>query len=345
MKPFRVGLSADFMKPDGTAAFPSFDLSPLDEDPRIEWSFVPIDSGRITASAMEGLDALILLAARFDADSFPGDDRLALIARFGVGYDTVDVDACTKHNCALTITPNGVRRPVAVAILTFIFALSGKLMVKNQIARQGPEGWAKRVNHMGNGLQGQTLGSVGVGNIGAEMFRLAKPLDMSFIAYDPYVDSTLANELGIELVDMETLFSRSDYLALNCPLSEETQGLVNAERLALMKPSACLINTARGQIVDQKALYDALSSGGIAGAGLDVFEEEPGAADDPIFQLDNIIVTPHALCWTDQCFAGIGADDIAAVKAVMAGDIPVGIVNRDILSNDRWSEKLTAHRQ
>lgn len=345
MKPFKVGLSADFMKPDGTAAFPSFDLAPLDDDPRIDWSYVPVDSGRITASAMEGLDALIVLAARFDADSFPGDDRLSLIARFGVGYDTVDVDACTKNNCALTITPNGVRRPVAVAILTFILALSGKLMVKNQIARQGPEGWAKRVDHMGNGLQGQTLGSVGVGNIGAEMFRLAKPLDMSFIAHDPYVDATLANELGIELVDMETLFSRSDYLALNCPLSEETEGLVNAERLALMKPSACLINTARGPIVDQKALYDALSSGTIAGAGLDVFEEEPGAADDPIFKLDNIIVTPHALCWTDQCFAGIGADDIAAVKAVMAGDIPVGIVNRDILNNDHWSEKLAAYRQ
>lgn len=345
MTSFKVGLSADFLKPDGTAAFPSFDLSPLDDDPSIDWSYVPIDGGRITASAMEGLDALILLAARFDADSFPGDDRLALIARFGVGYDTVDVDACTEHNCALTITPNGVRRPVAVAILTFILALSGKLMIKNQIARQGPEGWAKRVDHMGDGLQGKTLGSIGVGNIGAEMFRLAKPLDLSFIAHDPYVDTALARELGIELVDMETLFRQSDYLAVNCPLTEETEGLVNAERLAMMKPTACLINTARGPIVDQKALYDALSAGGIAGAGLDVFEEEPGAADDPLFELDNIIATPHALCWTDQCFAGIGADDIAAVKAVMAGDIPVGIVNRDILGNDRWRGKLAAYKR
>ncbi len=342
MEKFHVGLSADFMKGDGSPAFPSFDLSPLDEDERIDWRFVPVTGGRIAAEDMQGLDALILLATRFDADSFPGDDRLALIARFGVGYDTVDVEACTRNNVALTITPNGVRRPVAVSILTFILALSGKLLQKDRATREGPDGWAKKAQLMGEGLVGRTLGSDGIGNIGAEMFRMVQPLGMKFIAHDPFADPAVASGLGIELVSMEELFRRADYLAVNCPLTPETKKLVNAERIALMKPGSYVINTARGPIVDQKALYDALVSGHLAGAGLDVFEQEPASADEPLFMLDNVIVTPHALCWTDQCFAGIGADDIAAVKAVMAGEQPVGIVNRAIRDNARWLEKLAA---
>ena len=341
---YRIGLSADFMKPDGTPAFPSFDLTPLDADPRIDWSFVPVTDGRIAAADMEGIDALILLAARFDADSFPGDDRLSLIARFGVGYDTVDVEACNRNNVALVITPNGVRRPVAVSIITFMLALSSKLMDKDRITRQGPEGWASRVDHMGQGIVGLTLGSVGLGNIGAELFRLARPFEMKFIAHDPYADPAVAAGLGIELVHLDDVFRRADYVTVNCPLTPETTKLVNAERLSLMKPSAHLINTARGPIVDQKALYEALSSGAIAGAGLDVFETEPAAADDPLFQLDNVIVTPHALCWTDQCFAGIGADDVIAVQTVLSGDQPVGIVNQEIAQSARWKEKLQAYR-
>ncbi len=344
MAQFRVGLSADFMKADGSPAFPSFDLSPLDDDPRIDWSFVAVTDGRIVADDMGGFDALILLAAGFDTDSFPGDDRLSLIARFGVGYDTVDVEACDENNVALVITPNGVRRPVAVAILTLILALSGKLLVKDRITRQGADGWANRTNHMGQGLVGLTLGSIGVGNIGAEMFRLAMPLGMKFIAHDPYADPGEVEELGIELVDLNEAFRGADYLAVNCPLTDETTGLVNADRLALMKPSAHIINTARGPIVDQTALYAALKSGTIAGAGLDVFEDEPNDATDPLFQLDNVVVTPHALCWTDQCFAGIGADDITAVKAVLNGEPPIGIVNRKITDNPVWLEKLHGFR-
>lgn len=340
MSTFRVGLSADFRKPDGSAAFPSFDLTPLDENPDLDWSYVPVTDGRIAVGDMVGLDALILLSARFDADSFPDDGRLALIARFGVGYDNVDVAACDRNDVALTITPNGVRRPVAVAILTFILALSGKLMVKDRLTRQGPSGWAQKSAYMGEGLVGRVLGSVGVGNIGAEMFRVAQSLGMKYIASDPFADPTVARELGIELVSMDDLFRRADYLAVNCPLSEATEGLVNAERLAMMKPSAYLINTARGPIVDEAALIKALSTGQIAGAGLDVFETEPSPADNPLFQMDNVIVTPHGLCWTDQCFGGIGADDIAAVTALANGEVPVGLVNPSIQDNPRWQAKL-----
>ncbi|MEZ5826537.1 MAG: NAD(P)-dependent oxidoreductase [Geminicoccaceae bacterium] len=344
MSTFRVALSGDFRKPDGSPAYPMFDLGPLEKDPRIELLYVDPVDGAIPASALEDVDALILLVPRFSRGSVPKSGRLAIVARFGVGFDSVDVDACSDNGIVLCTTPDGVRRPVAVAILTFILALAGKLKTKDTLVRQGPKGWAKRSEHMGMGLVGRTLGQLGIGNIGAEVFRITAPLGMRFIAHDPYADEAMAKELGIELVDLETLFRESDFLSVSCPLNDETRGIVNAERLALMKPTAYVINTSRGPTVDQKALHDALKSGRIAGAGLDVFEVEPTADGEPITSLDNVLLAPHALCWTDQCFAGIGAADVEAVLAVSRGEIPRGIVNRDIVDNETFKAKLARYR-
>ena len=344
MTTFEVALSGDFRLPDGSPAYPSFDLTPLQEDPRVRVRYVdPID-GVIPAEALEDVDALILLVPRFGATSVPKSGRLAVVARFGVGYDTVDVPTCSRHDIALVTTPDGVRRPVAVAILTFILALAGKVMVKDQLVRRGPDGWAERSSHMGVGLVGKTLGQLGIGNIGAEVFRITRPLDMRFIAFDPYADPTVAATLGVELVDLETLFKESDFLSVSCPLTDETRHIVNAERLALMKPTSFLINTARGPVVDQVALHDALRERRIAGAGLDVFELEPTPPGEPITQLDNVILAPHALCWTDECFAGIGAADVAAVLAIMRGEVPRGIVNRKITESPGWKAKLETYR-
>lgn len=344
MDRFRIGLSGDFFRADGSACFPEFDLSPLESHAAVD--LVVLDNQpAITAEQTADLDALILLLPRVTPESFHKNGRLALIARFGVGYDTVDVAACTDHEVALAITPDGVRRPVAVSILTLMLALTGKLMVKDALARRGPEGWAEKTKYNGVGLVGRTLGSLGIGNIGAELFRLAAPFDMDFIAHDPYADEGLAKSLGIELVGLEELFRRADVLSVNCPLSEATRHIVNAERLALMKPSAYLINTARGPIVDQAALTEALAAGRIAGAGLDVFEQEPPDADDPLFKLDNVIVAPHALCWTDQIFAGNGASDVRAALAVMRGEVPDALVNGAIRDSAAWRAKLDAYRQ
>ena len=342
MSRFRVALSADFRKADGSPAFPEFDLAPL-SGPDIEFFYIsPCDE--VAAADVEAADALILLMPRFGRASIPESGRLAVVARFGVGYDSVDVAACSDNAIAVVITPDGVRRPVAVSILTMILALAGKLMVKDRLARMGPDGWAQRTDHNGVGLIGKTLGSIGLGNIGAEMFRLAKPFDMTFMASDPFADADQAAELGVKLVDLETLFRSADFLCVNCFLSEETRGLVNAERIALMKPDACLINTARGPIVDQTALTEALAERRIAAAGIDVMEQEPPDADDPLLKLDNVIVTPHALCWTDQCFAGIAAADVAAVLEVMAGRAPRGLVDRAIVENPAWRDKLSAYQ-
>ena len=342
MDKFRVALSGDFFKPDGSPSFPEFDLAPLRG--RDDLEFVVLERGdAITAEQMAGVDALILLMPRVGPEGFHPDGRLSLIARFGVGYDNVDVEACSANHVALAITPDGVRRPVAVSILTLMFALTGKLLTKDRLARRGPAGWAEKTNHNGVGLVGLTLGSLGIGNIGADLFRLAKPLDMRFIAHDPFADPDLAQSLGVELVDCEALFRLADVLTVNCPLNEGTHHLVNAERLGLMKPSAYLINTARGGIVDQAALTRVLAEGRIAGAGLDVLEREPPEAGDPILALDNVIVTPHALCWTDQLFAGNGAADVKAVLDLLAGKAPRGLVNPSIVEDPIWRNKLDSY--
>lgn len=339
MSSFRVALSGDFFDEAGNPAFPEFDLAPLRE--RDDLDLVVLEKGdEIAPEQVADVDALILLMPRVTEHTLAGSPRLAMVARFGVGYDTVDVGACTEKDVALVITPDGVRRPVAVSILTLMLALTGKLMVKDGLTRQGPEGFAARRGHMGVGLVGRTLGSIGIGNIGAELFRLARPLDMKHIAHDPYTDRAVAQDLGIELVELEELFERADVLCVNCPLSEATHHLVNAERLALMKPSAYLINTARGPIVDQAALTEVLAAGRIAGAGLDVLEQEPPDPADPILKLDNVILAPHALCWTDQCFAGNGAADVQAALDLKAGKIPRGVVNREVLERPGWRDKL-----
>jgi phosphoglycerate dehydrogenase-like enzyme len=336
---FRVALSGDFRQADVSPTYPDFDLAELNGTPGLEMAYL---EGRnpLAADQLEDFDALILLAHRFGRDSVPKGGRLRVVARFGVGYDTVDVGACTDAGIALCITPDGVRRPVAVSVITLMLALTGKLMVKDKLTRQGPAGFARRSEHMGVGLVGRTLGSLGIGNIGAEVFRMARPFDMRFIAHDPFADPAVAAELGIELVGLEELFRRADVLSVSCPLNDQTRHIVDAERLALMKPTAYLINTARGPIVDQAALTAALQARAIAGAGLDVLEQEPPDPADPILALDNVILAPHALCWTDQCFAGNGEADVRAVVDVMHGRTPRGIVNREVTGHPAWTAAL-----
>ena len=344
-QPFRVALSGAFQNDDGTAVFPMFDLSPLENDSKVEFEFVAGVDGRMTAESLEDFDALVLLLERFDENSIPQSNRLTLIARFGVGFDTVDVGACKQAGIAVGITPNGVRRPVAVSVLSYILALSGKLMIKDALVRGGPSTFAQRSEHMGIGLVGKTLGSIGLGNIGAEIFRLCTPLGMKLIAHDPYIDPGIAQSVNVELQDLETVFRESDFLTLNVPLNEETHHLVNAARLALMKPTAYLINTSRGPVVDQPALVSALSQDVIAGAGLDVFDPEPPESNDPLLKLDNVILTPHALCWTDQCFAGMGAQDLEHVFAIKNGEAPEALADPSVVNEPIFKKKLKHYQE
>jgi len=243
------------------------------------------------------------------------------------------VPAMTHAGVLVANTPNAVPRPVATIALTFILALAHRLMAKDRITRAGR--WPERLDHMGTGLTGRTLGVVGAGRIGKELLRLSRPFDLKLIAADPYAETLELNYIGARHVSLVQVMSESDFIVITCLLNEETRGLVGARELSLMKPSAFLINVARGPIVDQSALYDALAARRIAGAGLDVFEQEPTPADNPILRLDNVIVSPHALCWTDELFGNIARTAIGAVLAVHAGRRPEFLVNPAALGHPR----------
>jgi D-3-phosphoglycerate dehydrogenase len=337
-EPFRVGVTRDFLKPDGSVGLGDVGLGMLDAAPGVEWEFLAEDAPRLRADQVRGYDALIVLTPKVTAETLDGADRLAVLARFGVGYDSVDVEACTRRGVLVTITPDGIRRPMATAILTFLLAASHRLLEKDRLTRAGR--WGDKLDYMGRGLTGRVLGSIGLGNIGRELFRLAAPLEMRHLAHDPYVRPEDAAALGVELVDLETLLATSDFVVVNCALTPETRHLLDAERLALMEPSAVLINAARGPIVDQAALTAALQERRIAGAALDVFEQEPVDPEDPILALENVIVSPHALCWTDEWAMLTGQSACRAVLDVAAGRVPRYVVNPEAIDTEAGRERL-----
>lgn len=351
MEKFRIAITSDLLRKDGSLAYPDCDFALLDDNPDIEYEFLPRrkadprESYEILASDLADFDAVLYWTEKFTTKTSCRGARLAHVQRFGAGLERIDIQACTDGGVSLARVIDGVRRPVAVMILTMILAVAGKLLVKDRIVRAGARRWDEKSDHMGLGLVGRTLGMLGVGNTGAELFRLAKPLDMQFIAYDPVVDHTAMTELGVRMVSMDELFQESDILALACPLTPETFHLVNARRLAMMKPTAFLINTARGGVVDQEALVAALKSKQIAGAGLDVLEREPPDPGEPIFELENVVLNPHALCWTDQCFADQFVEAMGSVFDVMRGRQPHGLVNKDILNDPLWRQKLNGFKQ
>lgn len=341
---FRVGLTRDFLRVDGSLAFGDIGLDLLERAPGVTWEFLPLAptaaTAELQAAQARNYDALLVLAPSVSAATLAGNDRLVLVARFGVGYDNVDVAACTQAGVLLTITPDGVRRPVATSVLAYMLALSLRMFDKDRLTRAGR--WGDKLDYMGVGLTGRTLGIIGLGNIGREIVRLTGPLGMRYVTFDPYLSASDAAHAGVELVDLETLLRVSDVVSINCALTSETHHLLNADRLALMKPTAYLINTARGPIVDQRALTDALAAHRLAGAALDVFETEPLDPTDPLLGLDNVIVAPHAICWTDECFQAMGASACQSIVDVAAGRAPRFVVNRDALAHPRVRERLSA---
>jgi D-3-phosphoglycerate dehydrogenase len=335
---FRVGVTRDFLKPDGTIGFGDIGLGLLDEAPGVEWEFLAEDSRELRAGQVYHYDALLVLAPRVTMATLADADRLAIIARFGVGYDNIDVAACTEAGVLLSITPDGVRRPVAASVMALVLALAHRLLIKDRLIRAGR--WAEKLDHMGVGLTGRTLGVVGLGNIGREVFALARPFDMRHVAADPFASPADAATVGVELMPLDDLLRVSDFACICCALTPETHHLIDSRRLALLRPTSYLINVARGPIVDQPALTEALRTRRLQGAGLDVFENEPIAPDDPLLSLDNVILAPHSICWTDECFAGNGRSACVSILEVAAGRVPAHVVNREAAAHPRLREKL-----
>jgi D-3-phosphoglycerate dehydrogenase len=340
---FNVGITRDTLRADGTSIFDKKALQIFD-DARLQWEFLPDNVNELIAAHGTKYDALCVLNPKVPEAVVAGSSqRVKIIARMGVGYDSVDVKACTANGVILTNTPDGVRRPVATSILALLLALSHKLLTKDRITREGR--WAETTNYMGVGLTGKTVGSVGVGNIGSEVFRLLAPLEMVHLAFDPYAKQDDAAKLRVRLTDKETVFRESDFVCVNTPLTPETRGFIGAREFSLMKPTAYFINTARGPVVDEQALYAALAERRIAGAALDVFAQEPIGRDHPLLTLDNVIVTPHSICWTDEFFRNNAESAFRSVAAVASGQTPTYVVNRDVLQQPQLRSRLLDQHQ
>jgi phosphoglycerate dehydrogenase-like enzyme len=322
---FKVGVTRDLLTASGEPCFDPRALDILATNAKIAWEWVPEDLTEITPAIAARYDGLHINLPKVTAHSVSGPDlRLKVIARNGVGYDSVDVAACTKRGVIVTNTPLAVRRPVAVATLTMLFALAGQLLKKNELSRTGR--WNDRTDFMGQGLTTRTLGVVGAGSIGQEILRLARPFFRDMIAADPFAKPTDIDALGAKLMPLDDVMARADFIVVAALLTKDTHHLINAARLARMKKSAYFINMGRGPITDEKALIAALASGQIAGAGLDVTEQEPIANDNPLLKMDNVIVTPHALCWTDECFRDIAETALQSIVDVSLGKRPKHVV-------------------
>lgn len=345
MEKIRVGFTKWFFDADGDMAYPGWNIDPLRQDPRIEVQALR-NGDRLRPDDLRGLDVLVSVVgeAEMNADAFPDDGRLAFVVRAGAGYDDIDVAACTANAVALANAADAVCRPTAVAALTLILALATRLFDKDAITRQGPGAWNRIDRYLSTDLRGKTLGVVGLGNIGSELIALVRPLGMEIIGQDPFVDAEAAASMGVEAVEIDALLARSDIVTLHCPLNTETRHLIDARRLALMKPTAYLVNASRGGVVDQAALVDCLRDQGIAGAGLDVFEPEPLPADDPILALNNVIFGAHALSWTGDLNRDTARTNIAAIQALLDGQPISGVVNRDVLTTEAWRDKVSALR-
>jgi phosphoglycerate dehydrogenase-like enzyme len=332
---FRIGLAPELLDAAGKPTFGEGPFSILDGAQEIERVWLPERYAEIPPQLALEYDALYLTQQRVTRASVArvAAGRLKVVARHGVGYDSVDVAAMTEAGVIVTNTPFAIRRPVATIAMTFVLALAGRLFTKDRLTRTGR--WSERTSHMGTGLTGRKLGIVGGGGIGKELIPLARAFDLEVAVADPYVPGADIERLGATLVPLERLMSQSDFVVIACLLNDETRALIDAGRIALMKPTAYLINVARGPIVHEPALIEALRSKRIAGAALDVFTNEPVENDNPLLAMDNVIVTPHALCWTDECFANIAREGFGGLVALARGVAPPNIVDRAALAHPR----------
>ena len=339
MAKFKIGISRDSITEHGTIfGEEAFEVL---KDPAVEWEFLPEKVTEIPPDYAATYDAICLMSAKVTRKTLSsGDRKLKLVARFGVGYDSVDVAACTDNGVLLTISPDGVRRPVAASVIGFVLALAHRMFLKDKLTREGR--WAEKGNYLGSGLMGRTLGVVGVGNIGKEIFKLAQPFGMKLLGCDPNVPQSAVASLGVSMVDLETLLRQSDHISINTLLDDKTRGLIGAKEFALMKPSAYFINTARGPVVVESALIDALKNNRIAGAAIDVFEQEPVSPDNPLLKMDNVIVAPHAICHTDECMSLLGKSAFKAAVDLAHGRKPHLIVDTEAMRHPAWVGKFHA---
>ncbi len=255
-----------------------------------------------------------------------------------MGYDAVDVAACTAAEVVVFIAAGAVDRSVAEATVGWMIALTHNMRIKDGLVRTGR--WDERSRYMGRELRDRTFGAVGLGGIGRATIGLLRGFGMKPpLAFDPHVDPAIADREGVRLVGLDELLSASDFVSIHCPLTDRTRGLIGARELALMKPDAYLINTARGGIVVEDALFEAVSSRTIAGAALDCFAEEPVVTPHRFGELENVLLAPHSIAWTDELFRDIGRSVCRGMLDLSLGKRPHGVVNPEVFDRPGFLAK------
>lgn len=308
---FRV-LIADQIDRDG--------LLPLSEDQRFELDQqTGLDQPQL-AEALTNYDAVLVRSATtISREALAKTSRLKVIGRAGVGVDTIDIDAATERGIAVLNAPAGNTTSAAELAFALLLALARRIPSADRSMKAGK--WDRKALG-GVELFGKTLGLVGAGRVGGEVAARARAFGMTVLIYDPYLQEERAEQLGATLLPLEDLLPRADIISLHVPLTEATAGLLNPQRLALLKPGVLLINAARGGIVDEGALIEALRSGRVAGAALDVFGEEPLPADHPFRSLDNAILTPHLGASTAEAQRNVAREIADAVRSALTeGDL------------------------
>jgi len=278
-------------------------------------------------------DVIVVNMVQMPASLIERLRRCRLIIRHGIGYDNVDVEACTRCGIVFAYQPDYCTEDVAEHAIALIFACARKLVRSRKTLETSSAAgqWDFSDLFPIYRLDGKTLGIIGVGRIGSRVYQKLRTFGFKIIGNDPYLSDARRAELGLTFVDQETLLRTSDFVTLHTPLTDETRHLINARTLGLMKPTAYLINTSRSGMVDTDALVEALRSGTIAGAGIDVYDQEPPPPDHPLFTLDNVILTPHLGWASEEAGWEIRRSIVNDILAAAEGRPPRCVVNKELL--------------
>jgi phosphoglycerate dehydrogenase-like enzyme len=281
---------------------------------------------------LQGVSASLAGSEPYTRKVFEAFPQLKVVARVGVGYDAVDVQAATENGVVVGTAPGTNQDSVSEHCFMLLLALTRNLIRQHNPIRDG--NWPRAANLP---VRGRTLGLVGLGRIGKSMTKRALAFGMKVIAYEPFPDHTFVETHGVKLLSLDDLLREADFVSLHLPAMEGTFKLINAARLKLMKPTAFLINTARGAVVDEPALYEALRDKKIAGAGLDVFEEEPPRPDNPILKLDNVVMTAHTAGVDTQSRDDMARKAAECIAAISRGEWPAEcVVNPEVKAKFKW---------
>ena len=298
------------------------------------WPDYAPPSKQVILQEVANVDALAsLLSDKIDAEVFDAAPNLKIVAQLAVGYDNIDVKEATKRGIYVTTTPGVLTETTADFAWTLLMAVARRVTEADRYVRSGKwkVGWHPSMI-LGRDVYGATIGIVGLGRIGQAVAKRAKGFDMKILYYDVIRRPGLEEELGLEYTELGELLQKSDFVSVHVPLMKSTYHLINEKKLKLMKKTAYLINNSRGPVVDEKALYAALKTGQIAGAGLDVFEQEPTPMDNPLLELDNVVVAPHISSASHETRSRMAEMVAENLVSFFEGKVPPNLVNKEVLN-------------